>query len=1575
MRDRRESLKKGTCINIAGGEYIVDECISSGGQALIYRCHLKGYESAQRYILKEYYPPEAVRENGVIEEGPEWKYRKSHSLEYYYQKAKKAEAYAAPFRQKSHQAQFVSEVIPDDCNMVALMRMASDDCKTIKQKLEEWYTGNLSDLEQHSDLYRVREGVKIIKGVLAALNMLHGELCGYVVHRDLTPGNILIAENRIGENTEYTIYPIDFSCSAPIGSPFDSEMSVSPGYTHPVLRENSHLLDLYSVAAILLVLVTGKECLHRVDNWEVNNLIVEDHFYIDEALSTLNIPRGVRSKLESVLKRAVSMRSADQYSSAEEMYTELETLEEIIDCREMHPEVFFDASATEFREQCKSRDGMFRYEVERDLVTEAIDRESHQPINLLEKNTILLGGGGAGKTTKIRTLWEDCLTNWNIDRESSPIPIFVPLNTFDSGEDGKNFIKDYIAKRYFPNLSKDDSDRRSDLMGMLRSHGRYVLFLDGINEAVGNDKLNAEIADFAAIENVTVLITSRNDWGDDETKKLFSTAELMPLNDDLIIKKLHDKVLGAPSARLLETLRRPMFLAMYLKLKITDQKVETPGQILREHHNYLIEAFKTSHHCDALECFKLVVQQILPKVASSINSMMCDSEQIYEVVKDIHFKSARFRDIADSLGRNKLSRNATSILQNCGILRKMNEDDEGIESFIFTHQNYLEFYQAYDVYKQMRAHKKEVDLPNALAKSILPDSVMHFLGDLLGEHEFQKKMDCTGDPSPVEEWMQLHCAGRKDHAVQMAVRNLVEVMKRSRERFITANYSNLDLSLANFYDCFLQNSLFTNATITDVTFLRYGHRQPVDVIALLHSPERLVTGCWGEKDICIWDITTGQIVQRITHTDAIGWFEISSDEQLILVRTLGNVTIYKISDGEKVNEMELYSLDASMMQQGRHELVGFCADNCAIFCSYGKSGEDQVRLWDVYTGDSRPVINLSEGYQKAPGAKTQCCTVSADRKTLYAVSNQGELSIWSMDHYTCRKSFLVFSRVEGIVVTPDEKYAVMLTDDYALLVLDLITGEIEKVCDHMENDSNGRIQERNLIIATNRYLIWAGNHMLGGYVFGSRERISFHAPQISSLCVDEKGEQLFLSEENGRIKIGSIQEKRILASFDCGQYANWSEPHSIVPHVYDNGVARITRNNHVQCLQTEGAFVIANNRNVCNCFDDNYHICVEANPEGDDHLVVRDLRTSTIVASISDDLLCIAHDGSGEEIFGTRSDFRWAKYYESEQKLVVNYWAGLTKIWDVHTQQWKPAGDWAAEVSHILSYCNEAEWDTMRDELIKTSKRCFPIGAYVVCGTHNGHVQFWNLSGSKVADIVAHNSSVERMYAVPGGKYFVSQGIDESRCIWNVETFEKICWDVHTSLINEENILGAMTVSEAIELGINLHSNPFIEPQSADGDLIVYYEVAEGIVLLACSEKEQIPSKRIVSDSGEIVVYFDDPDVFEKPYNSYIRVYNARTQRLLHNYDLFLSKREALDDNYVEFTNYAVNISLHERSGKLAAAFADGTVLLFDLLQRTPWACFTWDVIGAEDVSNCDFTDVDVKQESKRVLLQNGAKF
>ena len=222
-------------------------------------------------------------------------------------------------------------------------------------------------------------------------------------------------------------------------------------------------------------------------------------------------------------------------------------------------------------------------------------------------------------------------------------------------------------------------------------------------------------------------------------------------------------------------------------------------------------------------------------------------------------------------------------------------------------------------------------------------------------------------------------------------------------------------------------------------------------------------------------------------------------------------------------------------------------------------------------------------------------------------------------------------------------------------------------------------------------------------------------------------------------------------------------------------------------------------------------------------MVLRDLRTSAIIDSIPDDLFCIAYDEKGEEIFATRSAFRWAKYFDTEHKLVVNYWVGLTKIWDLQTHQWTSVGIWSEEVSHILSYCSEDEWDVMRDALIGTSERCFTMGSNVVFGTYDGRIQVWDLAANKITDTAAHSTGIARIYPVPGENYFISEGNDKSRCIWNIQTLERSNCDMHRSLINKDNIIGALTIDEAAACGINLLESA--EPKSTDEDLSVWSAV------------------------------------------------------------------------------------------------------------------------------------------------------
>ena len=921
-------------VTIAGTDFeYVETSNLAGGQAYLSEAVSRKSDIERRFLIKHFY------ENGATTE------------ELY-----ESERLAQNAADNHHQAVLAS-IMFDRKRRTSVILKAAKDVDTVQDLLIRWEDNPPEDQEsEYYDMGRLKESISIIRSLLGVLDGIHNDVKKPTLHMDLSPSNIMWGRN-IAHGTTYLI---DFSCCVGVNHEVKDCRRTTLSFAAPETCISGTILtpaaDIYSVGAVFLLLVAGMEAASHGEvekKWSVRQLPGAGNCNVTDPIDTLEIPDAYKGKLSEIIIKATAPVKR-RYQSALEMLSDIAELERIISGRGMTPETLFRGSELLFKRACRS-DGQFNYIPDKDLLTPAVDWKTKEEIDLLTKNTILLGGGGSGKTTWVYVLWKQCLEAWKRDPKRSPIPIFVPLNTFDGKmTNWDSYVLDYIAETYFIDLSRDDDKRRADLWGMFGSKSSYILFLDGLDESVNGSMLAAEINKLASLKRVNVLLTSRNELGDgwSETKKWFKTAKLLPLDDELIIKKLREKQLCSPSQRLLKTLRRPMFLAMFLGLKITDRQVETPGQILHAYHKYLVESFERYHHADEQELFKLIIQQILPKVASGINSMMCDSEQIYEVIEGIHFKSAKFRGIVDSFGTNRLTIKATSIFQNCGILRKINEDLEGIECFLFAHQNYLEFYQALDVYNQMTTFKRGRELPESLTAGILPDAVMHFLGDLLGEHEFRTKTDCCGEPSPVENWMKNNCAGRRDYAAKMTVRNLVEVMKRSRDLQITGKYNNLDLSISDFYNCTLPYSSFQDSVLSENTFLFAGHRNVPCEMLIASNKHWVITSSEFERQVLIYDFQTGNLIRKIVCSGNVLCMALSHDESTLAIGLLGNkgvVQLYSLDGkqdpillGSEQPSVFAGTLNAELERSCRYlsfDLSG------RILCAI--SGDGLVTHWDV----------------------------------------------------------------------------------------------------------------------------------------------------------------------------------------------------------------------------------------------------------------------------------------------------------------------------------------------------------------------------------------------------------------------------------------------------------------------------------------------------------------------------------------------------------------------------------------------------------------------------------------------------
>ena len=1474
--------------------------------------------------------------------------------------------------------------------------------------LNDWVKHPPAGAGDHADLPRAKEAVKIIDSLIQTLIVFHEEVGA--IHRDLTPSNIFWARNMDGSGDAF---PIDFSCSVRIGADKVILASRSPGYSRPGSdgKDTSVQVDLYSLAALLLVLVTGKKCV-TYRGWGVADLTKK--VSITEPVLQKKLPHGVKSKLINIVSRAASTHGATPYGSVREMCEDIKVLLEIIDRKGMHPEVLFDASEKEYKKQCQGKHGLFRYKIDPDLLVGAVSSVTKKPVDLWAQNTVLTGGGGAGKTTAVGECWKKALDLWKRAPKAAPIPVFVPLNTFNGSgapdlvkEDadriadpegmlrgGEKYILRYISSHYFPDLVKEDANRIADLEGMLKGGEKYILFLDGINEAVGADALKTEVKALSSIDNVTVLITSRNDLGDGWAliKKRFITAQLEPLADDRIRAKLEKKGLMPPSRRLLETLRRPMFLAMYLRLKITDREVETPGQILCAHHEYLKGSFREGCHENGWEsAVDLVMDGILPELATAVDRMVFDRQDVFSCV-DAHSSDPQFRDARTFLQKEgkELDKFVLEALFDRGAIR-----EEGQESFAFVHQALLEFYQAFDVYGQMRRYRQGDQLPIALCKTLLPETVLRFLGDLWGEHDHASKKDPFGEASPVEDWLKCHARGRRDDRTRVAVRNLVETMKLSRRGRISADYSELDLSWVSFHDCDLAGSKFDDAVLSDTTFRQTGHYRSADRLAFVHGRPWILTGAHNEKEIYIWDHEQGTYVDKMICEASVVGFDVSDDGKYVAVKEHSDIVeVFSLEDRVRVRKiilgwigpllwnmlleglMEEYAPEGfdrerpHTMQTYERGVVRFDSTGQKLICSFGPGGTDEVSIWDALNDDDPDPIARFPIWDKYPDGHhvTKECVLSFDRRSLLCISDDGQIAKVMLEKGKVKKCGSVPPcYASGVTLARDSKTMYFLDSEDTLCSADLGSGAVKKLCEAVGH----------LPVAAKDHLVWAQGSFLTGWDLSREQKEEYGVWHIERLTVDETGNKIAVAFSDGRIMIGDLTDKRFTSGFICGngmkiqpfvdtKIVRWDE----------KGIVRQATREQAQCLSGDTGTVISFSDSYYNTFDGPYTISAEIDriPDGKNEmgdrrslitekLVVREALTGAVITVAPWDPMCVAKDENQQEIFRKRSGIRWARYLPEHKKLVVGMDLACVRVWDEKTNAWSRSSGWDEQIRKIMQMPGVVTNGEIGRKAWTLSECSMVIGDHIITGTVDGRILFWDLECRLEQDIHAHSSMPIKIQPIPNSMLFMTYE-KENVCIWDQKSLEMVDRGRSPHCTSPGSILG---VADPEVWRLGPHST--IGKRAEGSGLVLYAERFEKTVLLryGYQEKEDphLDLRRVwaslrgsmtaKSDDGGRIAFFWGCSGME----SSIEVYETATGKSICDMKLAeIYKVEATD------------IRFSPDGEELAIAYRDRSVLILDLKNGSSRV---WDTVIARNIANCDFSEAQMSEQLKKLLRQNGA--
>ena len=1465
-------------ITIDGIPYRSIGALGNGGQAVVYEAVAESADSSRRFAIKKFHDNDDVAE--FIE----------------------SEKLAQIVAEYNHQAVFAAAFI-DSKHQTSVSLKAPHGSRTIKEIVQEWDRNPPSNLDpQYQDTGRLLCALDIVKSTLGALSAWHS--CR-VLHLDISDKNVLWCEST----DRGVAYFLDMSSCKPVGYQPIGGIWSTGGFAAPELSVGDSLTpaaDVYSVGALLFYLCVGKEGLFNDEILELPGFGNGNVAYIDN----LRLSPGCKHLLKEILILATD-RVERHYETAEEMLADIQRLEETISNRGVSRHVLMNGSVECYDRQFSK---IYPMGIDQALIPEIAGE--------MDGHTVLLGDGGSGKTTLMFEIFRRKLEAVSQD-PAEPIPIYVPLAGFDPGkENWSTYIVDYILQEYCG--VPGDEENRMKLRELLKQQ-YYHLLLDGINESVSPFQLGEQIEILTNCSGVTVYVASRHSSFDWPCMAQFGKARLRPLTKDRVDRILRERNLYCGSDRLMEALRNPMMLSLYLAVDEDGEDCQTAGEILLGYHRRLIEQYKKGYHKEEEQVFfQTVVLDLLPMIAYKLGRMHFSDLNLKTCLDELLAKV----DVLHLIGVSKdnLSKSVLDVLISCGLIRTAEGGSTSRNAnYQFVHQYFLEWNTAQFVVQEMQIADCDESLPSCLSECCLADKILEFLGDLLGEYR-----EVSGG-SRIECWLQDHLAGDSSDEAQMIVRNLVEVIKKNRSGKISANFSELDLTLVNFQDCTVTGSNFTEAIVPNAAFLHQGHKKMVNLMCILSERNWIVTASNREKNLFIWDMRTGQRLKAISSEATVDSVEVSENQNNLLVHHgLTSITLIDLETGEQ-KYMHLLS-DAGWdrwHKEGdkRNITLGFY-DETSVLCNIGPEGEDQIGLWNLQEETYTTVLIPGDGYKNPQEALTVAVAYLPQKQKVYCVSSNGELVTWNlMRKCPVGKSVWIPGNcVQVLAVTPDGKriIAKSITPGEKFWLVDLVSGEMEEIHDNLSG--NGVVLTQ--ILTSKRFIAFGTDKGLMCWDICQHRMMSYHTSPVSALAMDAKRDRIVFSDIWGTIRIGSISDSRITHSFECGREEENPKPVHI--HWLQQGLVKKAHEDHILVLIGDTVRKLPVERCFQSFLDGNYCIWLGVGKDEKFYVHVSNLKTGLVITSAPWTPNCAAVDENGEVIYSCRSDLRWAKYYPHEEKILICYHVGPVKLYDIPRKQWVTVGSWSQEVASVMDARMENE--ARKKALLDISALCKHTEIGLFLGTREGHIQFWNLEGKLEADYKAHDQ-VKEIRPMHDTQYWISEGYDGTRCIWN---------STEKKLLNQSEGCYYAEVTEFDDM---------ILRKEGTGDLLFISEI-------------EIRGWKC----GNWVVHAATRLLALQEADRYIRIYDLKERKLCRTIDLSFTQADTLWER--AFFQKDFQLAFHDTGEWMAVGFTDGRVGIYATRDNRMQM---WETTAARDVSDSIFDGTQITGELAEILKQNGA--
>ncbi len=486
---------------------------------------------------------------------------------------------------------------------------------------------------------------------------------------------------------------------------------------------------------------------------------------------------------------------------------------------------------------------------------------------LTKKIYLLQSEGGSGKTTALLSLYLYLVQRSLSDM--SVVPLFVDVKKLTefgeemtgSGQIGNmpRPIEKYIVKAY----CGSDNDPKETMLEKVvhlfspnnspkfQKKYMYYLFLDGLNEVGFQAKqiLWGEINSIAQADCVKIFVSSRTD--DPNLPDGIAKLSLLPLKEEDIHAYLEhnfgrectektDTRKINPS--LVHILQIPMYLKVFRETynhkspypDIYEENIVRKADILDSYIQKLFKDNQENEYITDKVFIEFVVQYFLPAFAFQMiqnNGSFVASDSDFRALRSNlqAFDSLAVPDeMIEAFQTNSFSTKTACL--NTGLL--VFSDNQ----YTFSHQDWRDFFAAKHLINCMNADKLD-----DFEKSV-DANIRRFIGELVREYsktrkyskaydnkvderksecDFEQKEDLQAwGVSPIEHFLQKHNLNSAQPLSAIGTRNLIDIMKTSRNNHITARYDYLNLSETVFYgdDYRLPNSTFHYSEVSRSSF-------------------------------------------------------------------------------------------------------------------------------------------------------------------------------------------------------------------------------------------------------------------------------------------------------------------------------------------------------------------------------------------------------------------------------------------------------------------------------------------------------------------------------------------------------------------------------------------------------------------------------------------------------------------------------------------------------------------------------------------------------------------------------------